>query len=112
MIEGTPEAVEALLAWARLGPPAAQVERVDVSAAEGAGSPASNSGLLNSLRKTPDAPSGIDHLHVFGPQPFSQRLHQGVVRSDAPVLAQAHFATGRAVVVAHAHHAGCLCGKA
>jgi acylphosphatase len=36
MIEGTPEAVEALLAWARLGPPAAQVERVEVSAAEGA----------------------------------------------------------------------------
>ncbi len=36
MIEGTPEAVEALLAWARLGPPSAQVERVEVSAAEGA----------------------------------------------------------------------------
>jgi acylphosphatase len=36
MIEGTPEAVEALLAWARLGPPAARVERVEVSAAEGA----------------------------------------------------------------------------
>ena len=35
MIEGTPEAVEALLAWARLGPPAAQVERIEVSAAEG-----------------------------------------------------------------------------
>ena len=35
MIEGTPEAVEALLAWARLGPPAARVERVEVSAAEG-----------------------------------------------------------------------------
>jgi acylphosphatase len=34
-IEGTPEAVEALLAWARLGPPAARVERVEVSAAEG-----------------------------------------------------------------------------
>jgi acylphosphatase len=36
MIEGTPDAVEALLAWARLGPPAARVERVEVSAAEGA----------------------------------------------------------------------------
>ncbi len=36
MIEGTPEAVDALLAWARLGPPAARVERVEVSAAEGA----------------------------------------------------------------------------
>ena len=35
MIEGTPEAVEALLAWARVGPPAARVERVEVSAAEG-----------------------------------------------------------------------------
>ena len=35
VIEGTPEAVEALLAWARLGPPAAHVERVEVSAAEG-----------------------------------------------------------------------------
>jgi acylphosphatase len=35
MIEGTPEAVEALLAWARLGPPAARVERVQVSEAEG-----------------------------------------------------------------------------
>lgn len=35
-IAGTPEAVEALIAWARRGPAAAQVERVDVSAAEGA----------------------------------------------------------------------------
>jgi acylphosphatase len=35
MIEGTPEAVEALLAWARLGPPAARVEHVQVSEAEG-----------------------------------------------------------------------------
>ena len=35
MIEGTPEAVEAMLAWARRGPAAANVERVDVSAAEG-----------------------------------------------------------------------------
>ena len=34
MIAGAPEAVEALLAWARRGPPAAQVQRVDVSAAE------------------------------------------------------------------------------
>ncbi len=36
MIAGTPEAVEALIAWARLGPPAARVERVEVNAAEGA----------------------------------------------------------------------------
>lgn len=36
VIEGSPEAVEALLAWARRGPPAARVERVEVSAAEGA----------------------------------------------------------------------------
>ena len=36
MIEGSPEAVEALLTWARLGPPAARVERVEVNAAEGA----------------------------------------------------------------------------
>jgi acylphosphatase len=35
MIEGTPEAVEALLAWARRGPSAAQVERVEVNPAEG-----------------------------------------------------------------------------
>ncbi len=35
MIAGTPEAVQVLTAWARLGPPAAQVERVEVSAAEG-----------------------------------------------------------------------------
>jgi acylphosphatase len=35
MIEGTPEAVEALLAWARIGPAAAQVERVEVNATEG-----------------------------------------------------------------------------
>jgi acylphosphatase len=35
MIEGTPDAVQALLAWARLGPPAARVERVEVSEAEG-----------------------------------------------------------------------------
>ncbi|MBE0621079.1 MAG: acylphosphatase [Burkholderiales bacterium] len=36
MIAGTPEAVESLIAWARLGPPAARVERVEVSATEGA----------------------------------------------------------------------------
>ena len=36
MIAGTPDAVEALLAWARRGPAAARVERVEVSAAEGA----------------------------------------------------------------------------
>lgn len=35
MIAGPPEAVETLIAWAKLGPPAAQVDRVDVSAAEG-----------------------------------------------------------------------------
>ena len=35
MIAGTPEAVEALVAWARVGPPAARVERVEVSDAEG-----------------------------------------------------------------------------
>jgi len=35
VIAGSPEAVEALLAWARRGPAAAQVERVDVAAAEG-----------------------------------------------------------------------------
>lgn len=35
VIAGTPEAVEAMLAWARRGPPAARVERVDVSEAEG-----------------------------------------------------------------------------
>ena len=35
MIEGAPEAVEAMLAWARRGPAAASVERVDVNAAEG-----------------------------------------------------------------------------
>ena len=34
-IAGTPEAVEALIAWARMGPPAAQVEGIDVSNAEG-----------------------------------------------------------------------------
>lgn len=35
-IEGTPQAVEALLAWARLGPPGARVERVEISESEGA----------------------------------------------------------------------------
>ncbi len=35
MIEGEPEAIDALIAWARVGPAAAQVERVEVSAAEG-----------------------------------------------------------------------------
>ncbi len=35
MIEGTPQAVEDLLAWARRGPPAARVERVEVAPAEG-----------------------------------------------------------------------------
>ncbi len=36
IIAGTPEAVEALTAWARRGPPAAQVDRVEISTAEGA----------------------------------------------------------------------------
>jgi acylphosphatase len=36
MVAGAPEAVEALIAWARRGPPAASVERVEVDAAEGA----------------------------------------------------------------------------
>ena len=36
MIEGSPEAVAALIAWARLGPAAAQVERIEISIAEGA----------------------------------------------------------------------------
>jgi len=36
MIAGTPEAVEAMLTWARRGPGAARVERIDVSETEGA----------------------------------------------------------------------------
>ncbi|MBE0626286.1 MAG: acylphosphatase [Burkholderiales bacterium] len=35
MIAGTAEALDALVAWARRGPPSAQVERVDVNEAEG-----------------------------------------------------------------------------
>jgi len=35
MIAGTPEALQVLTAWARLGPPAARVERIEVSAADG-----------------------------------------------------------------------------
>jgi len=35
MVAGAPEAVEALIAWARRGPAAASVERVDVTDAEG-----------------------------------------------------------------------------
>ena len=35
MIQGTPESIEALLAWARVGPAAAEVERVDVTPTEG-----------------------------------------------------------------------------
>jgi acylphosphatase len=35
MIEGAPAAVDSMLAWARVGPPGASVERVEVSAAEG-----------------------------------------------------------------------------
>ena len=37
LIEGTPEAVEALTAWARVGPPAARVERVEVEEAAAGG---------------------------------------------------------------------------
>jgi len=36
VIAGTPEAVEAMLAWARRGPAAARVERIDVGETEGA----------------------------------------------------------------------------
>lgn len=36
LIAGTPEAVESLIAWARRGPAAARVERVELSDAEGA----------------------------------------------------------------------------
>jgi acylphosphatase len=35
IIAGTPEALQVLTAWARRGPPAARVERIEVSAAEG-----------------------------------------------------------------------------
>jgi acylphosphatase len=35
MIEGAPETLDTLIAWARIGPPAAQVERVDIADAEG-----------------------------------------------------------------------------
>jgi acylphosphatase len=35
MIEGAPESLEALIAWARIGPPTARVERIDISDAEG-----------------------------------------------------------------------------
>ena len=35
MIAGSPASVEAMISWARVGPAAAQVERVEVSAAEG-----------------------------------------------------------------------------
>lgn len=34
-IEGSPSALDALIAWARIGPPAAQVERIDISNATG-----------------------------------------------------------------------------
>ena len=36
MIAGEPEAVETLIAWARRGPAAARVERIDVIQTEGA----------------------------------------------------------------------------
>ena len=35
MIAGTAEAVEAMIDWAQVGPPAARVERVEVGAADG-----------------------------------------------------------------------------
>ena len=35
MVEGTPEAVDALIAWAHHGPDTAQVERVEVGKGEG-----------------------------------------------------------------------------
>lgn len=34
-VAGTPEAVEAMIAWAHHGPPLARVERVDVAEADG-----------------------------------------------------------------------------
>jgi len=34
-IEGTPEAVEAMVAWARIGPASARVERVEIGEASG-----------------------------------------------------------------------------
>ena len=36
MVAGAPDAVEAMIAWARKGSPAARVERVEVNPAEGA----------------------------------------------------------------------------
>ena len=35
MIQGTPESIETLVSWARMGPAAAQVERIDVNSTEG-----------------------------------------------------------------------------
>ena len=35
VVQGTPEAVETIIAWARRGPPAARVTRVDALAAQG-----------------------------------------------------------------------------
>jgi acylphosphatase len=35
VIQGSPEALEAMLAWARRGPATANVERIDVSETEG-----------------------------------------------------------------------------
>ncbi|MCX7144563.1 MAG: acylphosphatase [Proteobacteria bacterium] len=35
MIQGTPESVDALVSWARVGPAAAQVERIDITSTEG-----------------------------------------------------------------------------
>ncbi|QJR14510.1 acylphosphatase [Usitatibacter palustris] len=35
MVQGAPEAVEAIIRWAHRGPEAAQVDRVDVSAGDG-----------------------------------------------------------------------------
>ncbi|MCX7141210.1 MAG: acylphosphatase [Proteobacteria bacterium] len=35
MIQGTPESIETLVSWARMGPAAAQVERIDIIPTEG-----------------------------------------------------------------------------
>jgi len=35
VVEGAPAAVESVIAWARRGPPAARVDRVDISEAKG-----------------------------------------------------------------------------
>jgi acylphosphatase len=35
MIQGTSESIEALIAWARIGPATAEVERIDITPTEG-----------------------------------------------------------------------------